>query len=87
MNSQIEQFLNYLMVEKGLSKNTIEAYARDLKNFKTHAKKNNLTAVHTENIISFLQELRSKGFSPSTQARKLSSLRTFYRFLAGEGKN
>ena len=86
MNSQIEQFLNYLMVEKGLSRNTIEAYARDLKNFKTHSKKNNFTAVHTENIISFLQELRSKGFSPSTQARKLSSLRTFYRFLAGEGK-
>ncbi|HEX9756625.1 MAG TPA: site-specific tyrosine recombinase XerD [Nitrospiria bacterium] len=85
MNSQIEQFLTYLLVEKGLSKNTIEAYDRDLASFFEHSKKNKFKTIHTENIISFLKELRIKGNSPSTQARKLSSLRTFYRFLVGEG--
>lgn len=84
MPSPLELFLNYLTVEKGLSSNTLEAYTRDLKFLEKHLQTLSLTRCQTEDIVSFLQNVREKGLSPSTQSRILSSIRNFYKFLVME---
>ena len=60
----LDNFLNYLMVEKGLSKNTIESYSRDLQKFITYLEKNNrsdISRVTNLEIMSFLVEIKSQG--------------------------
>ena len=84
MASFLENFLNYLTVEKGLSSNTLEAYAQDLKSLENHLQTQPLISYQTEDIASFLQNIREKGLSPSTQSRILSSIRNFYKFLMAE---
>lgn len=76
----------YLAVEKGLSRNTVESYGRDLGKFILFlegAGKGPLS-FKKENIIDFLDELRSQGSSPSTLARHISSVRGFSRYLVLE---
>ena len=85
MASPLELFLHYLLVEKGLSSNTLEAYGRDLKRFESYLKSKNILTCSTEEIIAFLQELREQGLSAASLARTLSSLKSFYRFLLSEG--
>lgn len=76
----------YLAVEKGLSRNTVESYGRDLGKFILFlegAGKGPLS-FKKENIIDFLDELRSQGSSPATLARHISSVRGFSRYLVLE---
>ena len=82
----LQDFLNYVEIEKGLSPNTIEAYTRDLKKFFTFLRKRErepLTATQRE-ISLFLAALRKKGLSARSSARCLSSVRSLYKFLALE---
>lgn len=80
----ITQFLEMLEAERGASKNTIESYARDLNHLSenTTASLGDITRDH---IRRYLGVLEKGGLSPRTQARKLSTLRQFYKFLYGEG--
>jgi len=80
----IDKFLNYLLVEKGLSPNTIESYSRDLQKFVLYLEKNNisdLNQVTALEVIDFLLALKSKGLASKTTGRNLSALRTFFKFL------
>lgn len=79
---QIEIFLNYLGSEKGLSKNTLDAYRRDLMHFfdSTASAK-----IAEKDVIVFLGQLRKKGAASSSVCRALVTLRVFYRFLNREG--
>ncbi|QJA05376.1 site-specific tyrosine recombinase XerD [Thermosulfurimonas marina] len=87
MKTLLEGFLSHLALEKGLSENTLAAYARDLQDFETflHQKGLDPREIGPEVVRLFLEELYHRGLSPRSVARKLSALRTFYRFLELEG--
>jgi len=85
MDEQLKDFIQYLIVEKGLSKNTYIAYERDLKSYLHYLK--NVESVHSLNdvqrvhIVQFLRFLKEQGKSPKTLARHIASIRAFHQFL------
>jgi len=87
MEEFLEHFLDYLRIERGLSKNTIVSYANDLKKYlKFLAKKNvsSLKAIDKKNIQDFLFEQRNKDIKPASVARAVSSIKSFHKFLVRE---
>lgn len=80
-------FQEYLMVELGLSKNTQLAYMRDLrllmKSLQLKADEE-LLQVSRQQLIAYLVRLKQEGRAASTVARKLASIKAFYRFLTTE---
>ncbi len=80
-----EEFLRYLRAEKGLSKNTLEAYGRDVGNFLEHSKQKAIGALEREDVISFLAGMHAKEYASSSIARTLIALKVFFRFLKREG--
>jgi len=88
MNQRLDQFLHYLIVEKGLSKNTIEAYGHGLNRFSNHLREKGIrdwTDVTKFEVKAFLLFLKRKGLSTKTVVRNLVAIRTFFKFLAQEG--
>jgi len=80
----VADFLAYLELERNLSANTVAAYARDLADFENFLREGGIASfeeVGPEEIMSFLAELRARGLSARSVARKLSALKTFYRYL------
>ncbi len=88
LSRDIDAFLNMLVVEKGLSRNTIEAYSRDLNRLANFLIGRGVTAWEEAEAIhfrSFLSWLRSRDLSDRSIARNLVTLRQLYRFLEREG--
>jgi len=88
MEQLLDQFLHYLVVEKGLSRNTIEAYGHGLSRFFDHLKENKAQDVRDVTKIDvqgFLLALRKKNLSTRSVARDLAAIRSFFRFLSQEG--
>lgn len=87
METRVEEFINFLIVERNLAANTIEAYASDLVkyvDFLLDRKITNVNDVHPSDILAFLTTLHNKDLSSFTIARNLSALRMFHRFLTSE---
>ncbi len=83
----IDQYINYLIVEKGLADTTIDAYSSDLKNFVSFlqsCKINVITESDTTVILKYLILLRNEGLSTRSRARHLVTLRGFFKFLIQE---
>ena len=83
-----DHFLHHLSVEKGVSRNTLEAYARDLQGYAHFLRERGITSPEAssgEDAIGFFRHLRGKGLSARTQARILSTMRGFHKFLVKEG--
>ncbi|MDO9574134.1 MAG: site-specific tyrosine recombinase XerD [Candidatus Contubernalis sp.] len=83
----LKEYLYFLEVEKGLAKNTLESYGRDLKSFFSFLNSNNCSNpvnVCRNDIVSFLLHLQKKGRAVSTISRNLASIRSFYHFLIEE---
>ncbi|MGD9133611.1 MAG: site-specific tyrosine recombinase XerD [Desulfobacterales bacterium] len=83
----IDQFLNYLLVEKGLAKKTLEAYSRDIIRYRHFLAENKSTAFSEEDtplILKHLILLRKAGLTPRSRARHLVAIRGLYRFLVQE---
>ena len=83
----IDQFLNYLLVEKGLAQKTLEAYSRDIIRYRNFLAENNSTAFSEEDaplILKHLILLRKDGLKARSRARHLVAIRGFYRFLVQE---
>jgi len=82
-------FLEHLAVERGLSRHTLSSYGRDLAYFAEHCRGQGLTAaarINEDCVISFAQTLgAARGLQPVSVARTLAAVRTFLRFLVGEG--
>jgi integrase/recombinase XerD len=79
-----DRFLEHISVEKGLSRNTLEAYAHDMKAFTSFLLDQGIQGIgnHTpEYPMNFVKHLRGRGLSPRSVARILSTLKGFYRFL------
>ncbi len=85
MNDSIEKFASWLEVEKGYSLHTVKGYIRDVKEFSGFLKdRTKIEDAGSDDIRRFVASLYSFSTS-STVARKLSALRTFFRFLSREG--
>jgi len=83
----LQAFLDGLAVERGLSVNTIDAYRRDLTHhlhFLGGQDVEDLSGVDESQLIVYLGRLRRGGAAPATVMRKMSALRTFYRYLMRE---
>ena len=80
----IEIFLNHCAVERGLSKNTIAAYRRDLNKFYDFliGKNQDVTTAQSADITEFLQGLRISGLGESSIARHAVAIRSLFAFLA-----
>jgi len=86
MNNHIEKFLTYLEVEKNYSGHTLLNYRLDLEEFFEFLGQGvDIKAVEYTTLRRFLAEMRSKQLRPRSVARKLSSLRSFFRYLQREG--
>lgn len=83
MNEYIDKYLEYLLYQKKYSENTITSYEEDLEFFKKFLEENkaNLLKVDYAIIKRFYNYMDSLGFSKSTISRKVSSLRSFYKYL------
>ena len=77
----IDNFIDSIWLEKGLSKNTLSAYRQDIVNFHTWLESINLNKVNKTTILEYLSFRLEKGYSSRSTARSLSSLRVFYAFL------
>ena len=85
----ILEFMARLEHEKGLSVHTLRAYHKDLLQFDAFLKdekRNNLKEINHLLLRKFLALLRSKDYTKTTIARKLASLRSFFKFLIREGE-
>jgi len=88
MDHMLDQFLHYLIVEKGLARNTIEAYGRDLTRFLDYLKSKGIQdalRVGKFDVRAFLLVLKSRGLSTKTILRNLVAIRAFFQFLLQEG--
>lgn len=86
----IDSFINYLRATKTKSENTTKAYAEDLSQFLEYLKQKKLSEpvlinINHLHIRGFLAHLRDRKLSRRTVARKLSTLRSFYKYLTVEG--
>lgn len=83
----IETFLEMLSAERNASANTLAAYQRDLTDLASHlsAAKTSLERAKAEHLRGYLSTLARAHIAPASVARKLSSMRQFYRFLYAEG--
>jgi integrase/recombinase XerD len=88
MEQHLDQFLHYLIVEKGLSRNTIEAYSLDLTRFLDYLRAKGiqeLRDISKFSVRGFLLALKKKDLSTRSIGRDLSAIRSFFRFLIQEG--
>lgn len=83
----VETFLEMLAVERGAAINTLDGYRRDLDDFGDFAATLGRAAheAHSDDISAYMHDLTKRGFAASSQARRLSALRQFFKFLYGEG--
>ncbi len=86
---RLEQFRDYLALEAGNSRHTVDNYLRDVRRLAGYAAgqgargPDQVTAVQLREFIYFLKDL---GLAPATIRRQISALRTYFRFLVGEGR-
>lgn len=85
MERYIEKFIRYLDIEKNYSKHTILNYRLDLEDFMNFLSGQGLEKVDYLFLRKYLALLKEKSMQPRTVSRKLSTLRSFFKFLAREG--
>jgi integrase/recombinase XerD len=88
MKQLLNDFIDYVMIERGLSNHTIDAYRRDLTNYLSFMEKsveltkvNDISRVH---IMNYLFSIKDSGKSSATIARNISSIRAFHLYLLRE---
>ena len=84
LDSDIEDFVTALALERGMSEKTCTSYGSDLRFFAAYLlrhKIENAADVKREDIVAFLANEREKGIKGSTRSRRLAAIRVFFRFL------
>ncbi|TIS97958.1 site-specific tyrosine recombinase XerD [Mesorhizobium sp.] len=86
MNSaaRIEAFLEMMSAERGAAENTLSSYRRDLEDASAEIG-GGLAGAAAADIRAYLDEIAARGFAATSQARKLSAIRQFFKFLYAEG--
>ena len=94
LGRRVDAFIVHLQVERGVAKNTVAAYGRDLRLYLAHLKREGITrpkAISDSDITAFLAGLREhehspgKRYSAASVARALAAVRGFHRWMAREG--
>ena len=81
MKALVQEFSEYLRIEKRNSPHTVSAYCRDLKRFSNALKGQRVDSVTTSDIRGFLILLKDQGLSTASVARSLSSIKSFFKYL------
>jgi integrase/recombinase XerD len=84
----LERFRDYLALEAGNSAHTVDNYLRDIRRLVAHAGPGGArgpTAITAAQLREFVYALKDLGLAPSTIRRQISAIRTYYKFLVGEG--
>ncbi len=87
MQHLVQDFINYLKIERNLSVNTIDAYRNDLNRYSQFLLENNIKRpdqINIQIIREFINILSNIGLAPSSLSRNFSSIRSFHRFMIGE---
>ncbi len=87
MEGLLDSFLSYLVVEKGLSENTLESYGRDVRKFLSFIEKNGISSVEEikyNHILDFLSHFKEQGFTATTIVRNIVSIKQFFKYLQME---
>lgn len=88
MQGHIDDFLNYLAVERGLADNTLLAYRRDLAKYAAFLKERKVEQggqVSRQHVTDFMFHQKTQGLSATSICRALSAIKMFHRFLVREG--
>jgi len=93
VREEINSFLNYLTVEKGFSENTTLAYQNDLRQLASFAEEEatkqdlmpSWANFGRQGMLSYLLNLKERGYVPTTIARKVAAARSFFGFMVAEG--
>lgn len=93
MKEAVDNFLDYLAVEKGFSANTIAAYRNDLHQLASYieeeaAKRGTIppwVAFDRQAMMSYLLDLKGRGYAAATVARKVAAVKSFFGFMVAEG--
>ena len=83
-NALLADFISYIRSEKGLSRNSVEAYKRDIDKFLRSLKVDDIHQVTSEDITFFCRYLHEKKYATATISRNLIALKVFFRFLYRE---
>ncbi|MGB7292112.1 MAG: site-specific tyrosine recombinase XerD [Thermodesulfobacteriota bacterium] len=84
MNNLVDSFLSYQAAVKGLSKNTLESYGRDVLKFVDYLEKRNISGIEDvkyNNILEYVTTLQEERINIRSVARNLVSLKQFFKFL------
>jgi integrase/recombinase XerD len=85
LDIQLDAFQHYLLVEKGLARNTLEAYIGDVQRFCHYLSQQGVSPVHSltrDDVIGYLATRRQQGVSARTTARELVAIKAFYAFMS-----
>ena len=85
----VKNFINFLTVERGLADNTLIAYESDLKDLQIFLTKSSFPAIDKleyDHIMSYLYSLKKQGLATSSLARKVATIKSFYKFMLVEGQ-
>jgi integrase/recombinase XerD len=88
MQTQVEEFLHFVVVEKGYSVHTAAAYRNDLTQFLAYLAGEDVPSwrdVNRAHILDYILYLKERGYAPSTTARKVAAVKSLFRFLVTEG--
>lgn len=85
MDEAIKDFLSFIIIERGYSKNTEQSYGRDLRQFQKYVKNAAVAKIGRESIKTYLEYLSDQGYSVPSIERKLACLKSFFHFLQREG--
>lgn len=87
MDHYLDLFMSYLAVERGLARNTLDAYGRDLSRYVAWLKTQGVCSpdeIGAPVLLRFLSYLKDEGLAPRSRSRALVALRTFHKFLVSE---
>src|SRR3989338_5081901 len=87
MKALLDEFLNYLTVERGLSKNTISSYRTDIAHFIGHLGRKgmgDIDRIKRQDITDYMLSLKDRGISGNSISRGLVAIKMFYKFLVTE---
>lgn len=87
MDGYVNEFIQYLAVERGLAQNTLESYGRDLRQFQAYLHNGQLDFIKDSSrstILAYLNNLQTKGRAVSTISRNLAAIKSFYQYLVRE---
>ena len=81
MKEYIDEYINYVYIEKKLSKNTKEAYLNDLEEFCNYINNPSIKSINTDDIRDYINHLAEEKQKDKTIARKIVSIKTFFEYL------